>query len=202
MSSNGSQDAPSVPAEPDLGELTTAVEQLYELFGELRGQVESLADAMRPSPSAKVIRWADLDAEAAEEAWSGLRRWVSWLLDRYAVKEVPRGCWWRHGLLVEELTALWLAWQAAFGEKADATSPLIWHEHFDRARDRIRQRLQQQGNCSSGEHHEPVPQQPVRGQDAEDEEFAAFVDADIAGRPAASPEPSAEPGVEPSAEPG
>lgn len=165
----------------DPAELAVAVEQLYELLGGLRGQVEALADAVGPPGGGKVICWPKLDADAAREAWSGLREWVLWWLDRYAVKEVPRGCWWRHGMLVEELTALWLAWQAAYGEKSDATAPLIWLEHFDRARDRIRQRLQQQGNCSNGQHADPAPQPPANGEDAE---FAEFVDAEVAVRAA------------------
>ncbi len=192
MPETDSPAAAAAPGEAGLTELTTAVEELYELFGSLRGQVESLADAVARARGAEVVRWADLDAAVAAETWSALRLWVSWLLERYVVKEVPRGCWWRHGLLVEELTALWLAWQAAFGEKADATSPLIWHEHFDRARDRIRQRMQQQGNCSSGEHADPVPQQAAHGEAAEDAEFQEFVDADIEARPA-RPTAAAEP---------
>ena len=135
----------------ELEQLAIAVEQLLDLHGALREQVETLAEQV-PSTGPKVFRWAQLDAGEAEAAWTALAGWVDWLLDRHIVKEVPRGCWWRHGSMVEELTALWWAWQAAYDPKADPRAPLMWLEQLDRARDRIRLRLTQQGACMTGEH--------------------------------------------------
>ena len=161
-----------------LEQLAVAVEQLLELHGALREQVEALVG--RPSSvGPTVFRWAQLDAGEAEAAWTALAGWVDWLLDRHVVKEVPRGCWWRHGSMVEELTALRWAWQAAYDPKADPRAPLMWLEQLDRARDRIRIRITQQGACGPGEHHAATVAQTG---DAELRDFGAFVRADTAER--------------------
>jgi len=64
--------------------------------------------------------------------------WVDWLVDRYGLDQrtVP-GCWHEHPELIEELSALHLAWEAAFSTSADPTDALRWHEHFDAARTRL-----------------------------------------------------------------
>jgi len=163
-----------------LAQLTDAVEQLLELHAVLREQVEALAEHP-PSSGPVVFRWAQLDAQEAEAAWTALSGWVDWLLDRHLLKEVPRGCWWRHGSIVEELTALWWAWQATYDPAGDPRAPVIWLEQLDRARDRIRLRLTQQGACGPGEHH-AVAVAPLT--EAELADFGAFVRADLVERPA------------------
>ena len=46
---------------------------------------------------------------------STLRDWVEWFTVRYDVPvSVVPNCWWRHGALVEELSALHVAHLAAF----------------------------------------------------------------------------------------
>jgi uncharacterized protein DUF4913 len=178
---------PTPTGAANLAELTKGLEQAFDLIAMLRGQIEAIVDelqARRASNNVTAIRWADLDADAARQTWNALYDWVTWLLDRYTVREVPRACWWRHGLIVEELTALWLAWQGAFGEDTTAIAPTFWHEHLDRARDRMRLRLQQQGNCAAGGHQPfgPQPHPPeVR------DEFTAFVNGDAAHRTNAPP---------------
>jgi hypothetical protein len=64
--------------------------------------------------------------------------WVAWLVDRYGLdhRTVP-ACWRDHPELVEELSALHLAWEAAFSTSAEPTEGLRWHERFDAARTRL-----------------------------------------------------------------
>jgi hypothetical protein len=64
--------------------------------------------------------------------------WVGWLVDRYGLdhRTVP-ACWRDHPELIEELSALHLAWEAAFSSSADAVAALQWHERFDVARGRL-----------------------------------------------------------------
>ena len=59
---------------------------------------------------------------------AGLADWVGWLRGRYPLAHRIPLCWWRHPELVEELTALWLAWRDAYVEKgAPLTAGADWH---------------------------------------------------------------------------
>jgi hypothetical protein len=61
-----------------------------------------------------------------------LGRWVGWLVDRYDLSQVIPPCWPNHGAMVEELSALRLAWQAAYESAgADPGQPLQWHVGLD-----------------------------------------------------------------------
>jgi hypothetical protein len=61
-----------------------------------------------------------------------LGRWVGWLVDRYDVGQVIPPCWPNHGAMIEELSALRLAWQAAYeNARADPGQPLQWHVGLD-----------------------------------------------------------------------
>jgi hypothetical protein len=176
-------------------ELTAGLSQAFELIAVLRGQIDAILDelqARRPTSDAHVVNWAALDSDAARRTWHQLYQWATWLLDRYAIREIPRACWWRHGLIVEEVTALWTAWQGCYGEDSTPNAPIFWHEHLDRARERIRLRLQQQGNCTAA-GHQPIALQPHPSHVFTD--FTAFVTADAAGRttppqPGSQPEPT------------
>lgn len=59
--------------------------------------------------------WPELDREGSARLWSELVGWVSWLRERYELTHaaLPK-CWYRHGWIVEELTALMAAWQQAY----------------------------------------------------------------------------------------
>src|SRR5207302_5493362 len=75
--------------------------------------------------------WRGLDNEQAGDLWDELMAWVSWLVRRYALSEEIPACWWAHGAMVEELTALRAAWLAAFEEPtATMEDPLTWHQNF------------------------------------------------------------------------
>ena len=78
---------------------------------------ESLA---QPIPITWRIDPADPDrtltAADAEWLWEELRDWVEWLVERYSLDHrIVPPCWFLHGALVDELTALWGAWQVAYG---------------------------------------------------------------------------------------
>ena len=66
---------------------------------------------------------AELDAPGR-----ALADWVGWLRGRYPLAHQVPLCWWRHPELVEELTALWLAWRDAYVERgAPLTAGADWH---------------------------------------------------------------------------
>jgi hypothetical protein len=181
----GSSAGAATPAE-----LTAGLGRAFTLIGTVTGQVDAILDelqARRPGGGIAPIRWAELDAETADRTWADLYEWVTWLLDRYAIREIPRACWWKHGLIVEELTALWLAWQGAYAPDATSAAPLIWHQHLDHTRDRIRLRLGAQGNCVTAGHQPPVlqPHGPEIRAD-----FANFRRADTEQRAQTDPPPN------------
>jgi len=89
-------------------------------------RVQELPLTTGPPPSGWC--WATMPAQSADRVWRELAGWVGWLRGRYPVAERVPSCWWRHPELVEELTALWLAWQHAFVDpSADLTAPIEFH---------------------------------------------------------------------------
>jgi hypothetical protein len=120
------------------------------------------------------LDWRSLTAEAAAAAWTELDAWTRWLVHRYAVdpREIPP-CWYRHGALVEELSALYEAHTAAYDSSGNRSGPAEWHHTFALVRGRIRE-LSARTGCRAGEHrHDPVPTWP-------DSEYRGALGAHIA----------------------
>lgn len=100
-----------------------------------------------------VVNWRELPDEDAVEHWRALRSWVEWFTVRYniAISVVPN-CWWRHGHLVEELSALHTAHVAAFDPSDAGFGPIGWHERLAIAQPRLSRAYG--GGCSNG--HKPT----------------------------------------------
>ena len=112
----------------------------------------------RTPPRHGAPTWEPLDATTAVDHWQQLREWVEWLVERYALDTttVP-GCWYQHPPQVEELTALWRAWQSAYHPTATGDAALHWHDHLDQTRTRLRD-WAARGGCRPGDHTpHPVP---------------------------------------------
>lgn len=92
------------------------------------------------------------DADAAAE-WIVLRAWVEWVTVRYniPVSVVPT-CWYQHGALVEELSALRTAHRAAFDKTDAGNGPALWHERLALAHGRLSRAYG--GGCNNG--HQPT----------------------------------------------
>jgi hypothetical protein len=154
---------------------------------------ESAADEMVERVLAGVPRpvaWARLDAAKAAAAWSDLDAWVRWLARRYSLdhRDVPP-CWFAHGHLVEELSALRTVHRACFDPVGTAQGPAEWHQTFASTRARLQLWASRTG-CRAGEHRpdaapewaaDPAPLDYARV-------FADHVDADLDTR-APSPAP-------------
>ncbi|NUU15841.1 hypothetical protein HP550_01070 [Cellulomonas humilata] len=95
----------------------------------------------------------DADQRGLLEA---LADWVSWLKDRYRLdhRVVPE-CWAQHSELVEELSALHLAWQVAYASTSPADAALTWHERFAMARIRFGDWVARTG-CRPDAHRPPL----------------------------------------------
>lgn len=112
----------------------------------------------RPDPkprtiySAQPISWPHLDDEKSAEQLDELTDWVLWVTWRFNLdhRTVP-DCWTQHGAIIEELSALYTAWQTAYNQTADGDAPLAWMNQFANARHRLTDSVARTG-CRSSEH--------------------------------------------------
>jgi hypothetical protein len=75
--------------------------------------------------------WRDLDESNAAKKLEQLTSWVDWLRSRYPLARRVPACWPEHPEIIEELTALWLAWQHAYTEPdAPLTAAADWHDRW------------------------------------------------------------------------
>jgi hypothetical protein len=98
---------------------------------------------------AHVVDWRHLTDPDAHVEWVALRAWVEWFVIRYRVAEsVVPSCWYRHGQLVEELSALHTAHTAAFDSSDGGFGPIGWHERLSMALPRLTKAYA--GGCADG----------------------------------------------------
>ena len=123
------------------------------------------------------VCWPRLDRGAAFTVWQGLDMWIRWCVRRYGLdhRTIPP-CWYWHGALVEELSALRTGWQAAYAPTAPGNAPLEWHAMFSMSRQRLQDWVARSG-CRPDEHR---PHQSPSWADEPDTEFLSHVcqDAD------------------------
>ena len=110
-------------------------QQLGQLRADVDGLAGVLSDLLSKPPQEKPApwNWKELNDPERAALLTALRDWVDWYNDRYGVAAESRipGCWHRHGPVVEELTAVWMAWKAAYyGHKTPNDAPAYWHERI------------------------------------------------------------------------
>ena len=98
------------------------------------------------------ICWPRLGDDDAAEMLAEVDDWVGWLTRRFTLdhRTIP-ACWEQHGPIIEELSALYTAWQTAYTPTADGDAPLAWMNHFANARHRLTDWVARTG-CRPGEH--------------------------------------------------
>lgn len=156
----------------------------------LRAQVDYLLERLTDADGlgATAIAWCSLDREQAREEWAALAGWVDWLVSRYGLSERVPGCWFRHDAILEELSALRVAWLGAYeAPNARASDGVTWHDMLDRVLDRVRE--WDQCGCAHGTHRDDAD----AGPDRNTMERTAYIRADVATRPAPRQQPPAEP---------
>lgn len=122
------------------------------------------------------VDWRRLSAQESRATWTALREWVEWFTVRYdlPISLVP-ACWWRHGELVEELSALHILHQASFDKNDTGFGPIGWHERLAQAKGR----LQRAGSgCTSG--HDELRPRSWAGK-TDEAEWDAWIDQNHAG---------------------
>lgn len=121
------------------------------------GELDALVDTLLANP-ARPVAWSGLPAAERPGQWAALDGWVRWLAGRYALdpREIPP-CWYRHGPLVEELSALRTAHVAAYDSRAQPTAPADWHHTLAATRSRLHDWVARTG-CRPAEHRHDKPQ--------------------------------------------
>ncbi|NMR19034.1 hypothetical protein [Cellulomonas fimi] len=106
----------------------------------------------QPSFPPEPIMWSAYTREEQRHLLEGLDVWVRWLVDHYRLdrRYVPE-CWTKHWELIEELSALQLAWEGAYATTSHDDAPLAWHERFAVARTRLAEWVARTG-CRAGDH--------------------------------------------------
>jgi len=112
---------------PGLAEVAALLDERIEQLAEMVEELREGSDGTTGGAGGPVV-WDALTPFEAQRTWRSLAAWVGWLRSRYPLAHRVPLCWWRHPELVEELTALWLAWQDAYTEKgASLTAGADWH---------------------------------------------------------------------------
>jgi hypothetical protein len=111
-------------------EVTDAVADLVTRL-ELESTEDSTINSSREQAGVTAWCWRDLGLEASESLWHELSDWVAWIRHRYPLAKRVPACWPEHPEIVEELTALWLAWNSAYSERdAPLTGAIDWHDRW------------------------------------------------------------------------
>ena len=149
----------------------------------LRAQVDYLlervvdADGLGATP----VAWCSLDRDQAREEWAALAGWVDWLADRYNLGEQIPSCWYRHGAILEELSALRAAWLGCYeSPNARASDGVAWHDMLDRVIVRIRE--WDRCGCAHGTHRDDI----AADVGLDSQHRAAFIRSDVATRSTAA----------------
>jgi hypothetical protein len=135
------------------------------------------------------VNWRTLTAEDAEYEWLALNEWVDWLRHEYGLPaSIIPPYWHRHPELVWELSALHLHWLGAYDPAQHASAPIGWLADFHSAQARLREWVALSGTRLDRDR--PTRQTIWPGEQAgplgaeaaiinRDEEFVAFVIADV-----------------------
>lgn len=112
----------------DLDELAHST---TDIAADLLARLDELNDTGANRDAPRSWCWRSIGPQAEEELWAQLRDWVNWLRRRYPLAKRIPACWSDHPEVVEELTALWLAWQHAYADaNAPLSAPVEWHDHW------------------------------------------------------------------------
>jgi hypothetical protein len=147
------------PIQSELTRLTDRVVAAEALVRRLEQRVDELSGDRQPPDHATSPACTATASEPTGESidLEQLAGWVDWMQERYAsTGDWLRPCWWRHGFVVEELSALRTSWLGVYSadEPAAATAALTWHEQAEKCRDRIRRTISTGPGCT-GVSHKP-----------------------------------------------
>lgn len=125
------------------------------------------------------IYWPTRDTDQAEFDWPSLAEWVNRLRARFPhmTARIP-DCWYRHNDLVEALLALRDHERVSYASTAPASAAVEWHRAFRDMEARWDNWIKRFTCTVPGKGHPSLDLDTPQP----DEEFAAFVKADLARR--------------------
>jgi hypothetical protein len=146
-------------------------------------ETETETDAPHP------VNWRTLTAEDAEYEWLALNEWVDWLRHEFGLPaSIIPPYWHRHPELVWELSALHLHWLGAYDPAQHASAPIGWLADFHAAQIRLREWVALSGTRLDRDRptrqtvwpgEQATPPAPETAIVNRDEDFVAFVIADV-----------------------
>lgn len=146
-----------MPSDDDM-----SIEQLVaSLEGDSSWSDEALADRSGATEmlTPTVVNWRTISDHDRTDACAALADWVqNWLVPRYAVpRRLIPDCWYEHSAMVEELSAIHVAWLVAFDEADSGFGPIGWHERYALActREAFKEK------CSEGHREIPARSMPT-----------------------------------------
>lgn len=162
--------------------------------GELDEDAYGTVETAVPRP----VNWRTLSAEDAEYEWLALNEWVDWLRHTFGLPaSIIPPYWHHHPELVWELSALHLHWLGAYDPAQHASAPIGWLADLHTAQARLREWVALSGTRLDRDR--PTRQTTWPGEDPQpttgetpitdrDEDFVAFVVADVTRRAEAEAE--------------
>ena len=168
LAPDGSEVSAELPVEPlDPIMLAEVLEALAGRLESLETLVEAMTNQLVEAPDGGPWAWKHLGASQTRALFTDLRDWVDWLITRYELRgedETIPPCWFRHPVAVEELTALMVAWKAAYSQKETAPSDALvnWHDRWLwPTLARLNVQLRVWAKCIGGSHTPSRPAPPV-----------------------------------------
>ncbi|HEX7373813.1 MAG TPA: hypothetical protein VF277_02495 [Steroidobacteraceae bacterium] len=95
-----------------------------------------------------VVNWRELDPADAGPIWEELDEWVRWARYRYDLRML-QPCWFKHPIVVEQLSALHTAWTVLFDQEDSGLGPVTFLERVHGAHEVLRPAMQ---GCTLREH--------------------------------------------------
>jgi hypothetical protein len=156
------QELPVEPLDPIM--VAEVLEALAGRLESLESLVAAVTDQLVAAPPGGPWAWQHLGAAQTRALLKEVRDWVDWLIGRYELRgeaETIPPCWFLHPVAVEELTALMVAWKAAYSQKEIAPSEALvnWHDRWLwPTLHRLNVQLHVWAKCTGGSH---APSRPV-----------------------------------------
>lgn len=153
------------PLDPQL--LAEVIAALEARLAALEPAVDTLLQILHDTPAPGRWTWCALTPEQQHDLLIQLRDWVDWLITRYHLDAEDRAiapCWYRHPPALEELTALWVSWQAVYHDqdKRPSDALISWHDRCLWPCLRRLNDLKLFGRCATEQHHiDPTRRRPV-----------------------------------------